>query len=137
MPSCTNGEPPPSTGFTGIWFTLSTRFTPFFIEGDGPDDAAKKKAGEAAQNFVIFFSENRLYYDPELVEQVGRLHSILNEAWATLVYDLRNRGQTMPQPERERQLQVWRRARDIVLDEAPKLREQIETIMRRLLDPTK
>lgn len=110
-------------------------FYPLMTRGNGEESGEiKQKAGEAGQEFTTFFGENRLYLDAELAQDVGRLQMVLNEAWVTFAYDLRDEQAPVPQHERERRLAVWRRARDIVRDEAPMLRDRIEARMRSMLE---
>jgi hypothetical protein len=110
----------------------SGAFHQLLISGE-EDVAAKSNAGKAAQDFVDFFGEHRLYLEPELLSALGDFDAVLREAWATFAFDSTKQEAGLPHHERERRLKAWRRARDIVRDESPKLRERIEGLMREML----
>jgi hypothetical protein len=108
-----------------------------FFPPDGAgetDDRLHTEAGRTAQELSAFFDENRLYYDSELIASVGRLYSVLNEAWVALALDPQHSEQAISKGERDRRRLAWQRARGSIRELVPELRAAIEARMRQLLE---
>lgn len=102
--------------------------------GEGQDfDTLLENAGSAGNDLLEFFGENRLYFDAEIISGFGAIQRTLNEAWATFAFDRRDQSVPAPQSERERRVAAWQKARELIREEVPRLREQIENRMRALL----
>jgi hypothetical protein len=82
----------------------------------------------------LFFGQHRIYFPKDVSEHIGPIQRAMKEAFVTFAGDLRHQADgPMPQPERERRLNAWRKARDIVTEILPDLIEAIEASMRAVL----
>lgn len=69
---------------------------------------------------LTFFAENRLYFDPELVEAFQECNSALSASWTTFAYDQRDSASgPAPREENKRRLEAWKEARIVVRDRLP------------------
>lgn len=118
---------------------LSEAFYKLVLAGKDPSSeifqSLTKEASEAGTDLDAFFARHRLFLTPELVTAVQEIGSAARDAWVTFVHDLPHQAEgPMPHDERERRLQAWRKAKDIVTARVPSLLLQIEERMRPLLD---
>ena len=88
----------------------------------------------AADDVELFFGQHRIYFPTEVSKHFAPIQQALREAYATFAKDLPHQaGGAMPQTERDRRLEAWRRAKDVVTEVLPDLIEAIERSMRGVL----
>lgn len=54
-------------------------FYPLLISGEEEKEDVQRRASEAAQEFVTFFGENRLYLEPELAAALGEVQRVMQD----------------------------------------------------------
>jgi hypothetical protein len=62
---------------------FSDRFRAFRFAGDPPEAEQTKQAGDAANEFIDWFSENRLFIDNELADKILLVNQHFQNAWRT------------------------------------------------------
>lgn len=85
------------------------------------DEAA---AVDAANDFIAFFRENRIWLEPQLVTDIDRLVEAFRDAWFKYTTPREERGQARD----------WSEAWRLFNEGVPKIRAEIERTMRAMLD---
>lgn len=98
--------------------------SPFETSGENID-AVFKKAGEVANDFLIFYKKNRMYFDPKICEIIDAIDKKGKDAWYARLLSRNNQD-----------IDNWKKAWETV-DEIPDLIEKLEEQFREILGVTK
>jgi hypothetical protein len=106
---------------------FSSWIHPLQEAGDLPPEEKAKKAVGAANEFIDYFLEHRIWLDPDLCVQIMAFADQLRDASAT--FNLKDHMTPLRGPDTKLWLAAWGK----VNDEIPPIRERIEAEFRQLL----
>jgi hypothetical protein len=106
----------------------------FVTQENVPFQKKLDTAAAAGRELLDFFANHRLYYPKPLIEAFGNLERVLSGAWSTFAWERRGDDWVeLPREERERQVSVWKEAREAIHHRVPELLQKVEETMRQIL----
>ena len=105
--------------------SMRSLIAPLQLSGETPIDTKTKIAHEDANDFLFYFSVNRIFLEKILIKQIDKIVVSLRDAWEGF-----NLSTADPS---KKDLEMWREAWKQINEEFPRTEELIENRFRKIL----
>jgi len=112
-----------------VYKAFHSYMNPLQFAGESDIEDKQKNAVEKANDFVMYFDRNRIFFEDSLAERIDKLRDALWDCWAdfALSKDLRKDRQ------HNEGLNMWRKVWDKLNTDVPKIKKEVENEFQKII----